>query len=94
MLNQYIRGAIKLHNATNIGLESNSKVFSTLSCNSNNVSNTMTAHFAIACGTTNGTKCANENSDKDYLNGISLENEKHERKGPLLNEKLTKIFKI
>ena len=41
----------------------------------------MTRHFAIACGTTNGIKCANENSDKDYLSSISLENENMKERG-------------
>ena len=59
---------------------------------SNNVSNTLLADSAIPCDTNSGTQCATENSDEDYLNDISLEYENTERKGPFLNEKLTKIF--
>ena len=63
------------------------------SCSSsNNVSNTLTADSRISCDTNRGTQCANENSDEDYLNEISLEYENIERKGPPLNEKLTKSF--
>ena len=63
------------------------------SCSSsNNVSNTLTADSAIPCDTNSGTQCAMENSNEDYLNDISLEYENIERKGPLLNEKLTKMF--
>ena len=61
-------------------------------CSSNNLSNTLTADSAIPCDTNSGTQCANENKDEDYLNDISLEYENIERKGPPLNEKLTKIF--
>ena len=43
------------------------------SCTSNNVSNTLTPDFAILCYTNRGTQCANENSDEDYLNDISLD---------------------
>ena len=47
----------------------------------------------IFCALTNSdTQCANEKSDEDYLNDISLECENTEREGPPLNEKLTKIF--
>ena len=59
-------------------------------CSSNNVSNTLTADSAIPCDTNSGTQCSMENSDKDYLNDISLEYENIERKGPPLNEKLKK----
>ena len=61
-------------------------------CSSNTVSNTLTAHSAIPCGTNSDTQCANENSDGDYLNHMSLEYENIERKGPPLNQKLKKIF--
>ena len=61
-------------------------------CSSNNVSNTLIADSAIPCDTNSGAECANENSDEDYLNDISLEYENIERKGPPLNEKLTRIF--
>ena len=61
-------------------------------CSSNTVSNTLTADSAIPCDTNSDTQCANENSDEDYLNDISLEYENIERKGPPLNQKLTKIF--
>ena len=40
---------------------------------------------AILYDTNSGTQCANENTDEDYLNDISLEYEN-------INEKLTKIF--
>ena len=59
---------------------------------SNNVSNTLIADSAILYDTNSGTQCANENSNEDYLNDISLGYENIERKGPPLNEKLTKIF--
>ena len=43
-----------------------------------------------------GIQCANENSDEDYLNDVSLEYENISRKGneklAKLNEKLTKTF--
>ena len=42
-------------------------------CSSNNVSNTSIADSAIPYGTNSDTQCANENSDEDYLNDISLE---------------------
>ena len=42
------------------------------SCGSNNVSNTLTADSAIPCDTNSGIHCANENSDENYLNDISL----------------------
>ena len=102
-----LREAIKLHTTQNIGLRSKSKVDSTSystnsvklvadpaksCCSSNNLSNTLTADSAIPCDTNSGTQCANENNDEDYLNDISLEYENTERKGPPLNEKLTKIF--
>ena len=61
-------------------------------CSSNTVSNTLTADSAIPCDTNSDTQCANENSDEDYLNHISLEYENVERNGPPLNQKLTKIF--
>ena len=61
-------------------------------CSSNTVSKTLAADFAIPCYTNSDTQCPNENSDEDYLNGISLEYENTERKGPPLNQKLTKIF--
>ena len=52
----------------------------------------MIVDSAIPYDTNSGTQCARENSDEDYLNNISLEHENIERKGPHLNEKLTKIF--
>ena len=52
----------------------------------------MITDSAIPYDTNSGTECANENSDEDYLNNISLEYENIERKGPSLNEKLTRIF--
>ena len=61
-------------------------------CSSNTVSNTLTADSAITCDTNSDIQCANENSDEDYLNDISLEYGNIEIKGPPLNEKLTKIF--
>ena len=61
-------------------------------CSSNNVPNTLTAGSAIPCDTNSGSQCANENSDEDYLNDISLEYENIKRKGPPLNEKLAKIL--
>ena len=61
-------------------------------CRSSNVSNTLIADSAIPYDTNSGTECANKNSDEDYLNNISLEYENIERKGPPLNEKLTRIF--
>ena len=61
-------------------------------CSSNTVLNTLTADFTIPSDTNSNIRCANENSDEDYLNGISLEYENIARKGPPLNEKLTKIF--
>ena len=61
-------------------------------CSSNNVSNTFTVDSAIPFGTNSGTQCANKNSDKDYLNDISLEYKNIERKRPLLNDKLTNMF--
>ena len=61
---------------------------------SNNVFNTLIADSAIPYDTNSATQCANENSDDDYLNGISLEYQNIEIKEPPLNEKLTKIFKI
>ena len=61
-------------------------------CSSNTVSKTLAADSAIPCYTNSDTQCANENSDEDYLNDISLEYENIERKGPPLNQKLTKIF--
>ena len=90
-----LREAIKLHTTQNTGLESKSKVDSTLSltadpasystnsvklvadpakssCGSNNVSNTLTADSAIPCDTNCGIHCANENSEENYLNDISL----------------------
>ena len=57
-------------------------------CSSSTVSNTLTVDSAILCDT----QCANENSGKNYLNDISLEYENKARKGPPLNQKLTKIF--
>ena len=42
-------------------------------CSSNNVSNTLIADSAIPYVTNSDTQCANENSDEDYLNNISLE---------------------
>ena len=61
-------------------------------CSSNTVLNTLTADFTIPSDANSNTRCANENSGEDYLNGISLEYENIARKGPPLNEKLTKIF--
>ena len=61
-------------------------------CSSNTVSKTFTADSAIPCYTNSDTQCANENSDEDYLNDFSLDYENMERKGPPLNQKLTKIF--
>ena len=61
-------------------------------CSSNTVSKTLAADSAIPCYTNSDTQCANENSDEDYLNDISLEYGNIEIKGPPLNEKLTKIF--
>ena len=61
-------------------------------CLSNNVPNTLTADSAVPRNTNSGSKCASENSDEDYLNDISMEYEKIERKGPPLNDKLTKNF--
>ena len=61
-------------------------------CSSNTVSKTLAADSAIPCYTNSDTQCANGNSDEDYLNDISLEYENIERKGPPLNQKLTKIF--
>ena len=61
-------------------------------CSSNTVFKTLAADSAIPCYTNSDTQCANENSDEDYLNDISLEYENIERKGPPLNQKLTKIF--
>ena len=52
----------------------------------------MAADSSIPCYTNSDTQCANENSDQDYLNDISLEYEYIERKGPSLNQKLTKSF--
>ena len=60
-------------------------------CSSKTVSKTLTVDSAIPCETNSDTQCANENSDEDCLNDISLEYEKIERKGPPLNEKLTQI---
>ena len=54
-------------------------------CSSNNVSNTLIVDSAILYDTNSGTQCANENTDEDYLNDISLEYEN-------INEKMTKIF--
>ena len=54
-------------------------------CSSNNVSNTLIVDSAILYNTNSGTQCANENTDEDYLNDISLEYEN-------INEKMTKIF--
>ena len=42
------------------------------SCGSNNVSNALTADSAIPCDTNCGIHCANENSEENYLNDISL----------------------
>ena len=56
--------------------------------NSNILSSALTADSAIPCDTNSGTQCANESSDEDCLNDISLEYENVERKGPPLNEKL------
>ena len=61
-------------------------------CSFNKVSNTLNADSAISCDTNSGTQCANENSDEDYLNDNSLGYKNIERKGPPLNEKLTKKF--
>ena len=61
-------------------------------CSSNTVSNTLAVDSATSCDTNSDTQCANGNSDEDYLNYISLEYENIERKGPPLNQKLTKIF--
>ena len=61
-------------------------------CRSNNLSSILPADSAIPCDTNSGTQCANENSHEDYLNDISLEYENIEKKGPPLNEKLTKSF--
>ena len=61
-------------------------------CSSNNVSNTLIADSTILYDTNGGTQCANENSDEDFLNDISLEYKNIERKGPPLNEKLRKTF--
>ena len=44
-------------------------------CSSNTVSNTLTVDSAIPCDTNSDTQCANEKSDEDYLNDISLEYE-------------------
>ena len=52
----------------------------------------MTADSAIPYDTNSSTQCANENSDEDYLNDISLEHENIERKGSPQDEKLSKIF--
>ena len=52
----------------------------------------MIADSAIPYNTNSPTQCANENSDDDYLNYISLEYQNIERKEPPFNEKLTKIF--
>ena len=61
-------------------------------CSSNNISKTLTADSAIPGDTNSDTQCANEKSDEDYLNDILLEYENIKRKGPPLNQKLTKIF--
>ena len=61
-------------------------------CSSNTGSNTLTADSVVPCDTNSDTQCANENSDEDYLNDISLKYGNIEIKGPPLNEKLTKIF--
>ena len=62
-------------------------------CSSNTISKTLTADSEIPCGTNSDTQCANENSDEDYLNDILLEYENIKRKGPPLNQKLTKFFR-
>ena len=62
------------------------------SCSFNIASNILTADSAIACGNRSNTYCANENSDEDYLNIISLEYESIEKKEPPLNGKPTKTF--
>ena len=61
-------------------------------CSSKTVSNTLPADSAFSCDINSDTQCANENSDEDCLNDISLEYENIERKGPPLNEKLPQIF--
>ena len=61
-------------------------------CSSKTVSNTLNVDSAIPCDANSDSQCANENSDEDYLNDISLEYENIERKGPPLNQKLTKVF--
>ena len=62
-------------------------------CSFNNVSNTLIEDSAIRCDTNSCTQCANENSDEDYLNDIERKGHRNiERKGPPLNEKLTKSF--
>ena len=50
-------------------------------CISNDVSNTLIVDSAIPHDTDSGNQCANENSNEDYLNEISLEYENIERKG-------------
>ena len=62
-------------------------------CSSNCVSKTLSSGSAMPCDTNSGTHCANENSDEDYLNEISLEYENIKRQGPPWMKNSQKSFK-